>query len=59
MSILFFKARQSSTGDHSEAKEPLPDKIRAILISRIEEAESDDDREWVERELNKFEAGRG
>jgi hypothetical protein len=57
MRILFFEAaRQLEKG---EAKVPLPDKMRRILESHVEEAKTDEDRERAERELQKFEGASG
>ena len=35
-------------------KEPLPDKIQRILVSHVQEANTDEDRERAERELRKL-----
>jgi hypothetical protein len=59
MLILFFKAidaskserKRSRTGGGDEALE----KIRAILQERVDDAETDEDRERAERELQKIE----
>lgn len=55
MLILFLKSTDASCRDGSD-KEPLPDKLRRILQSRIDEAKTDDERERAERELRKFDA---
>ena len=59
MLILFFKAidagkserKRSRTGGGDEALE----KIRAILQERVDDPETDEDRERAERELQKIE----
>lgn len=49
MKILF---RALSRDDNEQ--EPLPDKMRRILQSHIDEAKTDEDREDAIRELRKF-----
>lgn len=52
MVILFFKAVREAEADH----EPAPDKMRRILESHVEEAETDEEREAAAEALNKFDA---
>jgi hypothetical protein len=52
MLILFFKSADSSGCDSD--RESLPDKIRRILQSHVDEAKTDEERERAERELVKF-----
>lgn len=52
MHILFFKATRQ-TGSDSD-KEPVEDKMRRILESHVDEAETDEDRERAERELQRL-----
>ena len=53
MRILFFKAARQLD---REAQVPLPEKMRGILESHVEEAKTDDERERAERELKWFDA---
>lgn len=53
MMVLILKSALSTPPEQSD-KDPLPDKIRLILISRVKEAETDEDRERAERELSRF-----
>lgn len=48
--ILFFK----SVKDGGPDKEPIEHKMRRILESHVEEAETDEARERAERDLRKF-----
>lgn len=50
MVILFFK----SVNDVDADKEPVEDKMRRILESHVEDAETDEERERVERDLLRF-----
>lgn len=48
--ILFFKAVREGDPDN----EPTADKMRRILESHVEDANTDEDRERAERELRKL-----
>jgi hypothetical protein len=50
MLILLFKADSAEGPD----KEPIEDKMRRILESHVEDAETAEDRERAEMELRKF-----
>ena len=50
--ILFFKSRTTDSDDEM----PLTEKLRRILVLKVEEATTDQDRERAERDLAKFEA---
>lgn len=50
MLILFFKAVREGGPDN----EPIEDKMRRILESHIEEAETDEKREGAERDLSRL-----
>lgn len=52
MRILFFKASRQL--DKEEGDEPSSDKMRRILESHVDEAETDEDRERAEKALQKF-----
>ncbi|MHC1949570.1 hypothetical protein IF803_35115 [Bradyrhizobium sp. UFLA06-06] len=52
MLILFLKATEASQDDSDQ--EPLPDKMRRILRSHVDEAKTDEERERAEGELRKF-----
>lgn len=56
MLILFLKSTDSTSPDETE-EDPLAEKLRRILESRVKEAKTAEDREWAERELRKFNAG--
>lgn len=53
MMILFFKAICARPRDAPD-EEPLPDKLRRILQSHVDEARTDEDREKAEEALRKF-----
>jgi hypothetical protein len=52
MLILFLKSRPTDSDDEM----PLTEKLRRILMLKVEEAKTDRDRERAERELRKFES---
>lgn len=56
MMVLILKSALSTSRDDS-AKDPLPGKLRLVLISRVKEAKTEEDRERAEEELRKFDAG--
>lgn len=51
MLILFLQAKP---GERDE-QIPLPEKLRGILLLRVKEAKTEEDRRRAERELAKFE----
>ena len=51
MLILFLK---SKPGDRDE-QIPLPEKLRRILLLKVKEAKTEEDRRRAERDLRKFE----
>jgi hypothetical protein len=50
MLILFLKSQSTDARDEM----PLTEKLRRILVLRVEEARTDQDRERAERALQKF-----
>jgi hypothetical protein len=50
MLILFLKSRPTDADDEM----PLTEKLRRVLMLKVEEAQTDRDRERAERELRKF-----
>ena len=52
MLILFLKSAPRDSDDEM----PLTEKLRRILMLKVEEAKTDQERERAERELRKFEA---
>jgi hypothetical protein len=54
MLILFLKSARDSDDEM-----PLHEKLRRILVLKVEEAQTDQDRERAERELRKFEGASG
>ena len=50
MLILFLKSAPRDSDDEM----PLTEKLRRILVLKVEEAQTDRDRERAERELRKF-----
>lgn len=52
MVILFFKA--ASSRDEDADSEPLPDKMRRILLAHIKAAKTDEERERAEKQLRKL-----
>lgn len=50
MVILFFKSVREADADH----EPASDKMRRILESHVEDAETDEDRERAQQQLREF-----
>ena len=52
MLILFLKSQPTKSDDQSL----LNDKLRRILMLKVEEAETDKDKERAESELRKFDA---
>jgi hypothetical protein len=56
MRVVMRKSAPSPSSENSD-KDPLPRKLRLILLSRIKEAKTTEDRERAENELEKFDAG--
>jgi hypothetical protein len=52
MLILFLKSQPTESDDQAL----LNEKLRRILVLKVEEAETDKDKERAERELRKFDA---
>jgi hypothetical protein len=50
MIILFLKSQPAGSDDEM----PLTEKLRRILVLKVEEAKTDRDKERAERELRKF-----
>jgi hypothetical protein len=50
MLILFLKSQAADSADEM----PLAEKLRRILMLKVKEARTDQDRERAERELRKF-----
>jgi hypothetical protein len=55
MLILFLKSQPTESDDQSL----LNEKLRRILVLKVEEAATDKDKERAERELRKFDAPTG
>lgn len=55
MLVLFFK----SVGEGDSNKEPIADKMRRILESHVDDANTDEDRERAERDLQRLNAADG
>jgi len=60
MLTLFFKSIEASKSwrkrRRTDGGDEALEKIRIILQERVDEAETDEDREWAERELRKVDA---
>ena len=60
MLIVFFKSLEASKSERKRSRpgggDEALEKIRIILQERVDEAETDEDREQAERELRKVDA---
>ena len=50
MLILFLKSRHADTDEQM----PLPEKLRRILLLKVKEAKTEEDRRRAERDLREF-----
>jgi hypothetical protein len=55
--ILFLKAARAKIDEDQPDTEPLPAKMRRILLVHLKEAKTDEDQDRAERELRKLESG--